>query len=71
MTPDLDFFVLNILLLDASVCAGFVLLNERAMEQTDVKKRRIFTIIGGIMVVVFFSLILSVFRNKYHGYPYR
>jgi len=50
---------------------GFIFLNERAMEQTSIKKRRIFTLIGTVMVGVFFSLILSVFRSKYHGYPYR
>lgn len=54
----------------ACICIGFVFLNEKAMEQDNLKKKRIFTVIGFIMIIVFFSLILSIFRNKYHGYPY-
>lgn len=57
--------------IDACICVGFIFLNEKSSEQKDVKKQRIFTIIGWGMVVLFFSLILSVFRSKYHGYPYR
>jgi len=59
-----------VFLLYACVTVGFIMLNERAQEQTTLKKRRLFTLIGTVMVGVFFSLILSVFRSKYHGYPY-
>jgi len=60
-----------VIFLYALICVGFVLLNEKALEQEDdVKKKRIFTVIGAVMVIVFFSLLLSVFRSKYHGYPY-
>ena len=65
-----DFIFLNCEI-DACICVGFIFLNEKSSEQKDVKKQRIFTIIGWGMVVLFFSLILSVFRSKYHGYPYR
>ena len=60
-----------VIFLYALICVGFVLLNEKALEQEDIKKKRIFTLIGAVMVIVFFSLLLSVFRSKYHGYPYR
>lgn len=59
-----------VIFLYSLICVGFVLLNERALEQEDIKKKRIFTVIGAVMVIVFFSLLLSVFRSKYHGYPY-
>jgi len=59
-----------VFILYALVSAGFVLLNDKAMEQNDIKKRRVFTIIGLGMIIVFFSLLLSIFRSKYHGYPY-
>jgi hypothetical protein len=31
----------------------------------------VFTIAGLACIVIFFSLLLSIFRSKYHGYPYR
>ncbi|XP_002167116.3 tumor suppressor candidate 3 [Hydra vulgaris] len=52
------------------ISTGFILLNDNAMSQNDPKKRKMFTIIGLAIIVLFFSLILSVFRGKYHGYPY-
>lgn len=36
----------------------------------DVKKRRVLTLVGLAMLAIFFSLILSIFRAKYSGYPY-
>jgi len=59
-----------VFVLYALICLGFILLNEKAMQQEDIKKRRVFTVIGLGMVILFFSLLLSIFRNKYHGYPY-
>jgi len=59
-----------VFVLYACFTVGFILMNETAREQEDIKKRRIFSVIGLAMVVLFFSLILSVFRSKYHGYPY-
>lgn len=48
-----------------------ILMTEAASRKGDVKKRRIFTIIGLALVAIFFSLLLSIFRNKAQGYPYR
>lgn len=56
---------------DAAVVVGMVLLTEAAARKDDVRKRRILAIIGLAMFALFFSLILSVFRSKAHGYPYR
>lgn len=35
------------------------------------KKRRFQSVVGLVLVCVFFSLLLSVFRSKTQGYPYR
>lgn len=52
------------------IVLGMILLTESGM-QADQRKGRIMAIIGLILVSVFFSLILSVFRQKAQGYPYR
>lgn len=46
-------------------------MTEAAARKGDVKKRRIFAVIGLALVAIFFSLLLSIFRNKAQGYPYR
>lgn len=50
---------------------GMILMTEAAARKGDVKKRRIFAVIGLGLVAIFFSLLLSIFRNKAQGYPYR
>ncbi|KAK0417070.1 hypothetical protein QR680_012819 [Steinernema hermaphroditum] len=55
----------------AAVTVGMILLNEAAdNEKGDSGKRRVFVFLGLGLVVVFFSLLISVFRAKYQGYPY-
>ncbi|NWI51963.1 MAGT1 protein, partial [Calyptomena viridis] len=56
---------------DGGVTLGMVLLHEAATSDMDVGKRKIMCIAGIGLVVLFFSWLLSVFRSKYHGYPYR
>ncbi|ROI15852.1 Magnesium transporter protein 1 [Anabarilius grahami] len=56
---------------DAAVTLGMVLLHEAATSDLDVGKRKIMCVAGIGLVVLFFSWLLSVFRAKYHGYPYR
>jgi hypothetical protein len=46
-------------------------MTEAASHKGDVRKRRILSIVGLVLVATFFSLILSIFRSKAHGYPYR
>ncbi|KAG7283545.1 hypothetical protein CRUP_026472 [Coryphaenoides rupestris] len=55
---------------DAAITMGDVLLNEAATSKGDVGKRRIICLVGLGLVVFFFSFLLSIFRSKYHGYPY-
>ncbi|XP_021342211.1 tumor suppressor candidate 3-like [Mizuhopecten yessoensis] len=59
-----------VFLLNAAVVGGFVMLNEANMVKSDSGKKRILAVVGLGCVVFFFSLLLSVFRSKYQGYPY-
>jgi len=59
-----------VIVLNALYVVGMILLNEKALEVKEVGKRRIVVMVGLGLVVLFFSLLLSVFRSKYHGYPY-
>lgn len=46
-----------------------ILLTESG-SQTDMRKGKLMAIIGLVLVAIFFSLLLSAFRSKAHGYPY-
>lgn len=46
-----------------------ILLTESG-SQMDMRKGKLMAIVGLVFVVVFFSLLLSAFRGKAHGYPY-
>uniref|UniRef100_A0A8D0HD45 Dolichyl-diphosphooligosaccharide--protein glycosyltransferase subunit MAGT1 n=1 Tax=Sphenodon punctatus TaxID=8508 RepID=A0A8D0HD45_SPHPU len=59
-----------VLLFNGGVTLGMVLLHEAATSDMDVGKRKIMCMAGIGLVVVFFSWLLSIFRSKYHGYPY-
>jgi len=52
------------------VTLGMILMTVAAKSKEDSSKRRIMALIGLGMVSIFFSLLLSVFRNKAGGYPY-
>ncbi|VDD93355.1 unnamed protein product [Enterobius vermicularis] len=54
----------------AAVTVGFILMNDSADGKGDLGRRKVMVFVGLGFVVVFFSLLLSVFRSKYHGYPY-
>ncbi|XP_052866266.1 tumor suppressor candidate 3 isoform X1 [Anopheles cruzii] len=54
---------------DAMIVLGMVLLTE-AGWQNDNRKSKVTAIVGLFLVVIFFSLILSIFRSKAQGYPY-
>jgi oligosaccharyltransferase complex subunit gamma len=47
-----------------------ILLTEAARGKGDPKKRKILAVLGLVLLSVFFSLLLSVFRTKTQGYPY-
>ena len=59
-----------IFLLHAAIVVGMLALIEGASYKGDVKKGRFFVIVGLVIVVFFFSLLLSIFRSKAGGYPY-
>ena len=50
---------------------GMILLNENFSVFEDLGIQKVAPIIGLALVVLDFGYILSVFRMKYQGYPYR
>ncbi|XP_050300060.1 tumor suppressor candidate 3 [Anthonomus grandis grandis] len=57
--------------LNAAVSIGIILMTEAAKGKTpDLKKRKVMAVVGLVLISVFFSLLLSIFRTKTHGYPY-
>jgi len=59
-----------VMFLNAAVVMGMILLNEAHNVKGDAGKKRILSLVGLAAVAFFFSLLLSVFRAKYQGYPY-
>ncbi|XP_036595798.1 magnesium transporter protein 1 [Trichosurus vulpecula] len=59
-----------VLLFNGAVTLGIVLLCEAITSHMDIGKRKLMCAVGIVLVVVFFSWMLSVFKSKYHGYPY-
>lgn len=59
-----------VILLNAAIVVGMILISEAATRKTDVRLRRIMAVVGLGLVALFFSVILSIFRSKAHGYPY-
>lgn len=61
-----------VMLLYAAIVFGMILLTEAADEsnKSNVGKRQVFAGVGLALLVLFFSLILSIFRSKAGGYPY-
>ncbi|XP_041972810.1 tumor suppressor candidate 3 [Aricia agestis] len=65
-------------MLNCAVVVGMILMIEAAggakgtevNRAQDGKRRRFQSIVGLVLVCVFFSLLLSVFRTKTQGYPY-
>ena len=53
------------------VVFGMLLVIEAAeSSNTKVKRRQIIAFIGVVLILIFFSLLLSIFKSKLHGYPY-
>ncbi|GJQ65248.1 hypothetical protein Trydic_g7376 [Trypoxylus dichotomus] len=59
-----------VMVLNGAIVLGMILLTESGNRKRDSKKRKILAVAGLVLVSVFFSLILSVFRSKTQGYPY-
>lgn len=62
-----------VMFINAGLGIGLVLMtdNLRVDEKSDLKRKKFLARVGFFMVIVFFSLLLSVFRQKSYGYPYR
>lgn len=56
---------------DAAIVFGVILLTEAGNKKGDPKRRKLMAVVGLLLVSVFFSVILSIFRSKTQGYPYR
>lgn len=57
--------------LDAAIVIGMIMMIDAASKKGGVRVRRIMAILGLVFVAIDFSVILSIFRSKAHGYPYR
>lgn len=62
-----------VMVINAGIAIGMVIMTEalRGGDRQDGKKRKILARVGLFLMVVLFSLLLSVFRQKSYGYPYR
>lgn len=56
---------------DGIMALGMILLNERFAIFDDMGIQKVMPMVGLGLVVLDFGYILSIFRMKYHGYPYR
>ncbi|XP_074604193.1 oligosaccharide transferase gamma subunit [Brevipalpus obovatus] len=59
-----------VIALNAAIAVGVILMNHAMKSKGDHRKRKIQAIFGFALMVLFFSLLLSIFRSKAHGYPY-
>jgi oligosaccharyltransferase complex subunit gamma len=59
-----------IIILNAAIALGMILMNEAMKGKGDPRKRKIMAMFGMGLTAIFFSLLLSIFRGKAHGYPY-
>ncbi|KAG0423677.1 hypothetical protein HPB47_000554 [Ixodes persulcatus] len=59
-----------VIALNVAVVFGMILMNDAAESRGDPKKRKIMAVVGLLLMSVFFSFLLSIFRSKAHGYPY-
>lgn len=50
--------------------AGMILMNEAPKFSNESGMKKVMAVGGLGMVTIFFSMILSIFRSKYQGYPY-
>lgn len=59
-----------VMLMNAGIAIGMVLMTD-ALKSADGKRKKFLARVGLFMMIIFFSLLLSVFRQKSYGYPYR
>ncbi|XP_050546304.1 tumor suppressor candidate 3 [Daktulosphaira vitifoliae] len=59
-----------IIVLNTILVFGAILMTDSYTKKTESKTRKIMAIGGLALVVFLFSVILSIFKSKAHGYPY-
>lgn len=59
-----------IIFLNAAISLGVIFMNDSMRGRGDVKRKKMTAVAGLVMTAVFFSLLLSIFKGKAHGYPY-
>ncbi len=62
---------LTLVLPDAIMAVGMILLNEKFEVFDEYKFQKYAPMVGLALVVLDFGYLLSIFRMKYQGYPYR
>ncbi|OUC48728.1 magnesium transporter protein 1 domain protein, partial [Trichinella nativa] len=70
-TGQWNFYNAQFLHVDMAITMGFILLVDATDTKTSSSKTRFYAYAGIGLVVIVFSFLLSVFRLKYRGYPYR
>lgn len=62
-----------VMVINAGIAIGMTIITDalKGGDRQDGKRRKIMARVGLFLMVVFFSLLLSVFRQKSYGYPYR
>lgn len=62
-----------VLMINAGIAIGIVLMTDalRSGDKSEGKRKRLLARVGLFMTIFFFSLLLSIFRQKSYGYPYR
>jgi len=61
------------MLMNIGTAIGMVLMTDalRTGDEADLSRKKLLARVGFFMMVIFFSLLLSIFRQKSYGYPYR
>ena len=62
-----------VIVINAGIAIGIVLMTDglKNGERVDLRRKKFMARLGFGMLIVFFSLLLSIFRQKSYGYPYR
>lgn len=62
-----------VMLMNAGILIGVILMTDalKSGDRIDGKRKKFLARAGFVMMVLFFSLLLSIFRQKSYGYPYR
>ncbi|ESO05482.1 hypothetical protein HELRODRAFT_77505, partial [Helobdella robusta] len=60
-----------VIFLNAAIVGGMFMLSEVGENKKDSGKKKFYALCGLAVVAIFFSFMLSIFKVKHRGYPYR